>query len=83
MLINRQTKQKVPILFPNDLVHSNVYDALVMNPIFGLHFDIISAGECTISCTSVSGKSETLGLTFADGDSMVIDTIDYLQDYET
>lgn len=82
MLQNRKTKQKVPIVFPNYLIHADVHDALVMVPTFGLKYDCISAGECTITCTSVSGGSETLGLTFAENDSAVIDMMDYLHGLE-
>jgi hypothetical protein len=78
MLQHRQNKNKVPIIFPNHLVHITVWDTLCLSPEFGLQYDCISAGECTITCTAVHGKSTTLNLTFADGDSAVIDMMDYL-----
>ena len=78
MLQNKQTGQKVPVIFPNFLIHSLMAAALTNHPLYSDRLEVISAGECTISCTSVSGGSETLGLSFGDGDSQVIDMMDYL-----
>lgn len=78
MLQHRQTKQKVPIIFPKYLSHINITDSILMDSMFGFNYTIISAGECTISCSSVHGKSESTGLTFGDGDSQVIDMMDYM-----
>lgn len=81
MLQHKELGNKVPIIFPKELVHAQMWESLLLNPMFGIHYKVVSAGECTITCTSVSGGSETLNLQIAEHDSEVIDTMDYMSGF--
>lgn len=82
MLQHKKNKHKIPIIFPATLIHAHVSDAFLndnsaLRVMILKDYEVVSAGDCTITCVSVSGSSETLGLVFGDGDSEVIDLYDY------
>lgn len=75
------TKRKVPIIFPDTLVHSLVN--AVMRPCLQEHFkkakiEAINAGEYNIATGETHGKSETLHLSADEDDGTVIACYDYL-----
>jgi hypothetical protein len=63
--------QKIPVIFPDELVHLIVSRALAFYKATS-HLVPVSAGYCQIDCHSVSGASETLKLLSEDGDAEVI-----------
>lgn len=70
--------QRIPIIFPSNLVHEDVFYAC--KNIEGLEStEIVSAGDFnTINC-KCSGKSETLNVkSDSEEDSTIIFTYDYL-----
>lgn len=78
-----QTKdgRKIPIIFPNFMVHSEVADKL--KTIFSLtnSVKVVSAGEIKISVSNCSGKSETLGVGVRKGDATLIHEYDYFNGF--
>lgn len=81
-------EQKVPIIFPNHLVHAEV--ARAMREVFKRQFDtepeIASAGEINLTgCLDVDscfGKSETLKKESHKDDAAIINLYDYLHGIE-
>lgn len=65
---------RVPIIFPNTLVHSDVAVATA-NILTG--YEPVSAGEYDPVSGSCSGRSSTLGLEASDEDSSTILLNDY------
>lgn len=63
--------QKLPVIFPDELVHLAVAHAITGNRHMS-HLVPVSAGYCQIDCRDVSGVSETLKLLSEDGDAEVI-----------
>jgi hypothetical protein len=74
-------KQKIPIIFPKQLVHAMVAEAMI--PCFAAHglgiLLPVSAGEVTIFGTEITchGKSETLKLHADPRDAATIHNHDY------
>lgn len=76
--------QKLPIIFPKQLVHRFMAQAIVPYLRHRHGFDnveVVSAGECNLvgACVVCSGESETLKLKAAPGDADIIMTFDYTQ----
>jgi hypothetical protein len=72
--------QLLPIIFPNQLVHALVAEAMIPCLIkHGYPTEPVSAGTVTIFGTEVTcgGKSETLKLKALPGDAAVIHNHDY------
>lgn len=68
--------QKVPIIFPNDLTHSEVAKALLtMKELEGAH--PTSAGQVTFNNAQVSFNSSTLNLSSKPEDSELIQLMDH------
>ncbi len=74
--------QKIPVVFPKELAHSNVADRLMLMPEF---IDvgptrIVSAGFIQISFNGIScyGSSESLKLDSNKEDSLIIASFDRL-----
>ena len=73
-------KQKIPIIFPKQLVHALVAEALIPCLIkHGYQIEPVSAGEVNIFGTEVTcyGKSETLKLHSDPRDAAIIHNHDY------
>jgi hypothetical protein len=71
--------RKVPIIFPDELVHKFVAEAIANHREyreFGLK--VVSAGQCAIECSGIFGESETLKLKSNQTDGLVINSYDYL-----
>ena len=66
-----------PVLFPNNLVHQEVAEALMAGPLEG--FKVRSAGDLTSTGKGygVGGHSETLKVTAHPDDERIIDMQDY------
>lgn len=77
-----EAKKKVPLVFPNFLVHSEMANlfkqALIRHGAREVQF--VSAGELTMFGAGVecSGFSETMGLMAVKEDAKVIEMYDYL-----
>lgn len=68
-------KYKLPVIFPDTLVHEDVAEALL--PLLPGGAKVISAGECTVM-GQCSGRSETLKVASrGDKDSAVVNTFNY------
>ena len=72
-------KQKIPIIFPDQMVHKFVAEA-VANHREHRQFEMkpVSAGQCSIECLGVFGESETLKVSASKEDSDVINAYDYM-----
>lgn len=73
-----QTKdgKKIPIIFPNFIVHSMVAERLVdltLEP----NCKIVSAGEIKIAVRNCNGNSESLKVGVRKGDATLIHEYDY------
>jgi hypothetical protein len=71
---------KVPIIFPNNLVHSEIAQAML--PVFQRHFGecspvVISAGDYDPIDSVCYGKSETLKVSASPDDGKIILTYAY------
>lgn len=66
-----------PVLFPNNLVHQEVAEALMAGPLEG--FKVRSAGELTSvgKGQGVTGKSDTIGVQSHPDDERIINMQDY------
>jgi hypothetical protein len=69
-------EQLIPIIFPNDLIHKFVNEAILNHP---EHKNMvpISAGECNLDCNGVGAGSVSLGLHHVQSDAYVITSHDY------
>ena len=68
----------LPIIFPDILVHADVYAALRRcDSLKNFHVAIHSAGECQIDCLDASGKSETLMVSADPEDEKTIQMYPY------
>jgi hypothetical protein len=67
--------QRLPVLFPTQIVHSMLAESLIDGPLKG--WTPVSAGETYVSCGPTHGKSTTLGLQSVAEDRVVINSIDY------
>ncbi len=76
---NSDLVQPFPIIFPNGLIHKDIATAIseFIEKRYGETLQIVSAGECYISCSSVGGNSTTLNLYANTDDKATINTIDY------
>jgi hypothetical protein len=72
--------RKVPIIFPNALVHADVAGAVLKTLPEG--YSVFSAGEITLDVLACSGKSDTLKVKSHIGDRQTIDMIDYMHGIE-
>lgn len=75
------TKKRVPVMFPDMVVHSlmaeGFADVLIKHG--WKDVKVVSAGECTVYVDNIGGKSDTLGVASAGADDAVtINTYDYL-----
>lgn len=69
--------QRLPIIFPDILVHADVAEAIMRLPNFVQHkATVVSAGDCSIEA-QCSGHSETLNLNSDAGDTDLINTFPY------
>jgi len=67
----------VPVVFPNNEVHSQVAEALLAHATFA-GCEVVSAGNCSLMCAGVGGESETLGLSSRGHlDRVLIEACDY------
>lgn len=70
--------EKMPVIFPNDLIHSDVAAAMVAAFAgIGRTCKPISAGSCSFKDTRVGGSSETLNLKSRLIDENLIQLSDY------
>jgi hypothetical protein len=73
------TKQRVPIIFPDYLVHADI--AVAMKKVPGME-KAVAASAGTLASFDIdaepTGKSDTLSLTASDGDGDLIKMHDYL-----
>ena len=75
---------KIPLIFPNALVHSIVADQMVFALLrHGIEAVPVSAGTASVSQVEIGGNSETLGLSSNPDDKMTIELIDYLHGLES
>ena len=81
IIIERKLKddmvELIPIIFPNNLVHKNVYESTIdrqEQP--SKDFKCVSAGFWN-PILGAHGESETLGIDCKDGTNRVINNIDY------
>ena len=68
--------RKIPIIFPKNLVHQEVAEALE-DLVVGSAGRIVSAGEISFEVIRCFGKSETLEIGVIKGDAKLIDEYDY------
>lgn len=62
----------VPIVFPGDLIHADIADAL------GLRANVVSAGHITgLQVLGTGGNSTTLGVSGREADADMINTYSY------
>lgn len=69
--------RKIPIIFPDILVHQDVAEAIRRLPQMRMS-EPDSAGFIQMHNISCHGESETLHITAKDEDSDIISTMDYL-----
>lgn len=69
-------ERKMPVVFPELLVHSMVADSMLKGPLKG--WTIHSAGFCKGMFHSLGGESASLKSKPAGGDVNVLNTMDYL-----
>jgi hypothetical protein len=76
---NEKTTKRVPLIFPNDLIHADMARVLEHECIrtFGVKAKTVSAGTIDIDVESVSGESVSLGLKSRGSDKQLIDMYDY------
>jgi hypothetical protein len=72
--------RKVPILFPNALVHADVTEAVLKTLPPG--YTVFSAGEVAIDVVSCGGKSDTLKVESTQVDQRSIAMLDYMHGLE-
>lgn len=75
-----QTKdgKKIPIIFPNFMVHSMVAERLQDLTLDG---GIVSAGQIKISVSNCNGYSESLKVGVRKGDAILIHEYDYFHGF--
>lgn len=75
--------QKVPLIFPDFLVHSEMARHLreAIRRHLGVESKAVSAGNIVFEDVVTTGKSETLKLTSRDEDAKMIAMYDYLKGY--
>ena len=86
IVIEQKTKELdrvIPIIFPDALVHKDVYESVVHmlrrteHPELEAEYEVYSAGSCDVK-VQCSGKSETLGVeSLIKGDDSIINMYDY------
>lgn len=80
ILVERHIKgeavQRLPIMFPKELVHSDVLKGLNKTAPEGEQYVIVSAGEVALQALKVGGGSSTLGVQSQPGDLSEINMID-------
>lgn len=67
-------KRKIPIIFPNELVHLEVAKAL------SKHVEtskIVGAGDISIGVLTIGGESTTIKIKSKKGDDIIINNYDY------
>lgn len=75
--------QKLPVIFPNVMVHKDVAEALVMTlgaqstPDNLVWFKPVSAGFVNLAVSDAYGESETLNMKSDPGDRLRINVADY------
>lgn len=74
IMFEDHTGRKVPVIFPNSMVHVMVAEA--MSPLVPMG-RVISAGEAVIRVSHCGGDSETLGAFAAEDDATTINEYDY------
>ncbi|WP_260524279.1 hypothetical protein [Serratia sp. PL7] len=79
--VNKPMAREIPIIFPDNLVHADVVNAMRMLVAYPGIEDatVVSAGYCNLNLSAECyGKSETLGISSRESDdSIVINTYDY------
>lgn len=73
-------KQRVPVVFPNFMVHSDMAEALTEVLKLKHRFKkvkVVSAGDCNVLEVKCSGRSSTLRLPSLEGDTAIVSTYDY------
>lgn len=77
MYESKKLGQRLPIIFPNQFVHSDVDQAIKHLTMFK-DLVAISAGELQLCPEPIcTGKSETLNLSSNDKDEIIIENHDY------
>lgn len=74
------TRIQFPIIFPDKLVHSDVYEAIKnLEPLKSINPSVVSAGSIDqIMTTGVGGESTTLGIKSNMDDEDTIDAYSYV-----
>ncbi|HEY6019536.1 MAG TPA: hypothetical protein VIY48_06435 [Candidatus Paceibacterota bacterium] len=76
-------EQRIPIIFPNELVHKHVAGIFIkfLGREYGFAEEVVSAGEFNSFGMDIEpyGGSTTLGLTVGIGDAQLIKMNDYLK----
>lgn len=72
--------QKIPIIFPDRLVHADVAERMrhLLRRVHKIDAKPVSAGFVNLGLISCYGESETLGLSARNEDGAIIETMDYL-----
>ena len=73
-------KMEIPFIFPNNLVHANVYEYsahMLKREMKLSNLKCVAAGFFSVSNHQCSGESETLGVKSRPGDSGFIQFFDY------
>lgn len=81
--VRTKIRQLVPIIFPSQMVHEQVFDAI--RPLYEINgpVQIVSAGDVTFNSVECCGDSETLDVKSRDAeDDRLINTYDYLHGIE-
>jgi hypothetical protein len=76
MFEHKRTRQNIPVIFPNNVVHAVMAHALKHAEPFN-QCALVSAGEYNGATGTCSGHSSTLKLTSREDDSTIISTMDY------
>jgi hypothetical protein len=77
--------QKYPVIFPNNLVHSDMkemYQALLEKTLPGLEVRLGSAGDVVLQKLRCAGSSSTLGVSSHPEDSDTLKMYDYFSGLE-
>ena len=77
-------EQHVPIIFPDQLTHSCMFEAVMRSKDFRRnHVSVVSAGFINLDDCTVYGRSETLGVASREQDTETIRNYEYYHGIQT
>lgn len=81
IMLKTKAGQKIPIIFPEHMVHSEVASAITRSGQIPNVIGVDSAGYCKLDGVHCFGESSTLDLNHKMTDASIIQTYDYLHGF--